>query len=551
MPAFVNCIVVIVAALSCSWAIALAAPSSDFSHYYYFKERRPLHLDASRLAILDSGAVSTNQVRGFLQAAGFEDPTLLKQSLAGWSLFQVASASGTAELVPGSGSSGAESVDELIAELIGKDQDERFFFAPVFTSDFGVIIPTPNLLVQFGAAVTETQIEKLMHELGMGTSSRSPLGTMKNTFVVQPGSRSGVEVLKLANQLALQPEVVAAEADMLFDGRSSFIPNDPNFSASWGLHNTGELGGTPDVDINAPESWDRNTGSGGVFTIIIDTGVDEFHPDLHQLGGIDVTFDEGHGGPVNACDNHGTAVAGFVGSRIDNGLGTVGVAPSAWILSARTFISSLTCDGSWSSLSSWTVDTLNWAQSINARVTNNSNSYGFQSSIIAAKYQETRDAGMVHFGSAGNRAVQEVGWPAALPSVHAITAITSSGNLASFSSWGAEASFTGPGENLFTTDRTGFDGWTRGDYIAGVGGTSYSTPMIAGVAALLISEASSLEPDEVDALLRASSVDLGASGWDPVFGWGLPKGDGALEALDLFSNSFESGDTSKWSSATP
>jgi subtilisin family serine protease len=104
---------------------------------------------------------------------------------------------------------------------------------------------------------------------------------------------------------------------------------------------------------------------------------------------------------------------------------------------------------------------------------------------------------------------------------------------------------------LFTTDRTGSDGWTSGDYAPDVWGTSFSSPMIAGVAALLVSEASSLDADEVDALLRSSALDLGAPGWDQIYGWGLPKAAAALEALDRFADSFESGDTSQWSFSSP
>lgn len=540
---------VLVAACS-SLESALAASSSDFTHYYYFNEERALDLDSNRLAILDAGSSSTARVDRFLRDAGYEAPALAPRPIRGWSFFRLAEASGTPELA-----SGADSVSSTISRLLELDRDERFFFAPVFAGDLGSIVPTRTILVQFRSDLGQAEIVKALDELGVGSLKRSPLGSMENAFEIEAGSRSGIEVLKLANLLAVQPEVVAAEPDMMFEGRSGHIPNDPNFSASWGLHNTGQLGGTPNIDVDGPESWDRNTGSPSVVTVIIDTGVDQNHADLHQLPGVDVTSDGGNGGPVNSCDNHGTPVAGIVGSVMNNGLGTAGVAPDAWIASARTFISvvdpQLDCDEGWSTLSSWTVEALDWAQAMGVRVTNNSNFYNFQSSIIASKYQETRDAGMVHFASAGNSAIPHVEWPASLPSVNAITAIASSGNRASFSSWGAEVAFTGPGDNLFTTDRTGFAGWTTGDYAPNVWGTSFSSPMIAGVAAVLLSEAYSLDADEVDALLRASALDLGAAGWDQIFGWGLPKSSEALEALDFFSDSFESGDTSQWSVSKP
>ena len=57
-------------------------------------------------------------------------------------------------------------------------------------------------------------------------------------------------------------------------------PNDPNFGQMWGLHNTGQTGGMPDADIDAPEAWDTTIGSTEVVVAVIDTGVDYRHPDL-------------------------------------------------------------------------------------------------------------------------------------------------------------------------------------------------------------------------------------------------------------------------------
>jgi len=425
----------------------------------------------------------------------------------------------------------------------------------VFAGRFGSIIPTRKVLVKFDENLGEVEIADVLAEQGAGAMKRFPLGGMMNAFAIEVASRSGIEVLALANRLAVQPEVLTAESNMMFSGRSGHIPNDPSFSESWGHHNTGQLDGTPDMDVDVPEAWERTKGGDFVTTIIIDTGVEQLHPDLHQLFGFDVTDDAGDGGPMNACDNHGTPVAGIVASTIDNNLGTAGVAPEAWIRSIRTFQSvvSTGCNSTpgWETETQWTIDALVFAESLNARVTNNINFYDFQSPSIAQKYQETRDEGMLHFASAGNDAVQHVEYPASLPSVHAVTAISRTGNQASFSSWGAEVTFTAPGDDLFTTDRTGSDGWTSGDYAPDVWGTSFSSPMIAGVAALLVSEASSLDADEVDALLRSSALDLGAPGWDQIYGWGLPKAAAALEALDRFADSFESGDTSQWSFSSP
>ena len=63
----------------------------------------------------------------------------------------------------------------------------------------------------------------------------------------------------------------------MFVGNTSYktgIPNDPFFDQLWGLHNTGQTGGTADADIDAPEAWDVTTGSSAVVVAVIDSGVD-------------------------------------------------------------------------------------------------------------------------------------------------------------------------------------------------------------------------------------------------------------------------------------
>ena len=122
-------------------------------------------------------------------------------------------------------------------------------------------------------------------------------------------------------------------------------PNDPSFSQLWGLHNTGQTGGTNDKDIDAPEAWDLATGDSSIVVAVTDTGVDFSHPDLSSqrwvnpldpMGGGD---DDGNGlvddwsgwdfvnGDNDPFDDHrhGTHVSGTIGASGDNGVGVVGV----------------------------------------------------------------------------------------------------------------------------------------------------------------------------------------------------------------------------------
>lgn len=70
-----------------------------------------------------------------------------------------------------------------------------------------------------------------------------------------------------------------AEPDHLVHAAEVF-PNDPSFPQLRGLHNTGQTGGEPDADMDAPEAWEISTGSSSVVVAVVDTGVDYTHEDL-------------------------------------------------------------------------------------------------------------------------------------------------------------------------------------------------------------------------------------------------------------------------------
>jgi hypothetical protein len=309
---------------------------------------------------------------------------------------------------------------------------------------------------------------------------------------------------------------------MIATGHQDFQPNDPSFSQSWALHNVGQSGGLTGFDLNATAAWDVTLGSSAVVVVIIDSGVDQNHPDINQIGGRNFSGDSPRdttGGPVGQYDNHGTTVAGCVSERANNGLGTSGLAPGVRIASARMG-TSFAKDGSFNFQVSWLVDALNWAQSIGAKVTNNSNSYGITSGAIDSAYSTTRAAGLVHFASAGNKSSGQVDYPASISAVNGVGAVNRFGSLSSFSNSGAGLKFVAPGEQILTTDRGGAAGFVNGDYVM-LSGTSYASPYAAAVAALIFSIHPDWTADQVEQQMQATCRDLGSPGSDTTFGYGL------------------------------
>lgn len=406
------------------------------------------------------------------------------------------------------------------------------FASPVFVGmDGGPLVVTSDILVGFHPSVDAARAEAILAASGAGALIDRNWGGMKGAYRLRSSSRDGYEVLGAANRLAEMPEVAFAEPDMMFTGRNTLIPNDTFFGDIWGIHNTGQFGGVVDRDMDGPEAWDITTGDPSIIVVIIDNGVEPGHPDLNlYLPGFDATGQGGGGAPVNMCDNHGTPVAGCVSSVINNSLGMVGIAPDCRSASARPFISSVPCDGSWSSVASWTVDALTYAESIGARVTNNSNYYGFTSAAINSKYSSTRANGIVHFSSAGNDNSLTITYPANLPTVNAVAALDPDGTLTSFSNRGVGLDFSAPGINVGSTDRTGSAGYVSGDYVM-VQGTSFASPYTAGVAALILTMKPTLTAAQVECVMQRTAVNLGVPGYDTTFGWGFVNAYNGVSAM--------------------
>ena len=520
-------------AISCAGATLNAADLTDASdaaatalpeHYYYFFDTpRALEINTRQIAVLRTDQTTRAAITEPLtRIAGVASDAIETSPVHGWSI-------GHLDATQRAATDLRRMVDDLA------DDPTIAFASPVFLGLYGgPVIITPDVLVQFDPAVTPSDAEQTLADLGVGVVQEQGFGGMDNAYRVRSLSRSGFDALDAANRLAQRDDVIFAEPDVIFKGRSAQAPpNDALFPLQWGLENTGQYSGIAGVDMQALDAWDLEEGDNSVIVVIIDNGVQQDHPDINQRGGDDFTTDNGFGGPMNSCDRHGTAVAGCVSAHKNNAIGVAGVAPGVRIASARCMIADTDCSGSWTSQASWTVSALNWATAIGARVTNNSNGYGFVSSAIHSKYQSTRGDGMVHFASSMNEGSSTIGYPASITTVNAVGSIDSDGDRSSFSNYGVGLAYMAPGRNIQTTDRTGTAGYTSDDYHL-ISGTSFASPYAAGVAALAISATPSLSAIEIEAILSDTALDLGDPGYDTIYGNGLVQArDAVIEALSM------------------
>lgn len=323
-------------------------------------------------------------------------------------------------------------------------------------------------------------------EASLGPDAKS-LGKLRGLEVhvvnVPPGSEEAVVARLRAN-----PYVEFAEVDALRAHEGT--PNDPGFSSEWHL-----------TKIAAPQAWDVATG-GGITIAILDTGVDGSHPDLAALlvPGWNLYDNNSNTSDVYG---HGTSVAGTAAASMNNGIGVAGVAGAARIMPVR-----ISDPSGWAQLST-IAQGLTWAADHGARVANISYYVADSSTVIsAANY--FRSKGGVVATSAGNTGA--LSSTAATSSMFVVAATDSTDARASFSTYGPAVNIAAPGVGIYTT--------ANGGGYRSASGTSFSSPIVAGAAALVLSKRPDYSPAQVDSVLRSTSVDLGTVGTDQYFGAG-------------------------------
>lgn len=377
--------------------------------------------------------------------------------------------------------------------------------SPLFyLSSFAAEPPRPRrahiqdeIIVRFREGVHE--YNKALAHFGLAAKAKKVFKTLRGLELVKlPPGLSVKEAVKLYQQ---HPDVLYAEPNYIV--KSLVSPNDPRFGDLWGLHNTGEAGGTNDADIDAPEAWGITTGSSDVVVAVIDTGVDYNHQDLSANMFRNVTdcnnngVDDDGNGFVDDCygidtanddsnpmddNNHGTHVAGTIGAVGDNSVGVVGVNWDVSIMACKF----LNANGSGTTADA--IDCLDYVKIMKDRGVNivaTSNSWGgggFSQALFDA-IDAHRQRGILFIAAAGNDSGDndtDPHYPSNydLPNVVSVAATTRNDALASFSNFGRRTVHVGaPGSEILST--------TRNNTYSTFNGTSMATPHVAGVAALL------------------------------------------------------------------
>ena len=380
------------------------------------------------------------------------------------------------------------------------------------------------------------------YKAGSSAAARSlHMNRMKATLKKQ-FSKFAVEQWTLPQNMSVEGAVKQLQADPDIEfvepnyrRYPRLLPNDPSFAQQWALQNTGQtindpagsVLGTANADMNLVAAWNTTTGSASVVVAVIDDSVDITHPDLAANiwintgeianNGID---DDGNGyiDDVNGWDflnsdndpsadvgiipteGHGSSVAGCIGAVGNNGVGISGVSWNVKIMPLKFAFDVA------SELAAMQYAIDNGAHIINA-------SWGGAQFSVAESggVQLLQNAGILLVAAAGNNDTNNdfvPDYPSSLlnPNVLAVAASSPTDTLSTWSHYGATSvDVAAPGESTYTTGSS-----VLGTPYKYMTGSSFSSPYVAGIAALIKANNPAATYQEIKGRMLAS-VDLQAT----------------------------------------
>lgn len=413
------------------------------------------------------------------------------------------------------------------------------------------------------ARVTSARAATLSTRTGLALRAGSPVGT--RTQVV---TSEELDSEALAARLAVDGDVEFAVPDRRV--RLNAAPNDPLYGP--GLGGNGPAAGqwylrAPEGEvlaaIDAESAWNVTAGSPGVVVAVLDTGVRYDHPDLatNLLPGFDMiedtyTANDGSGRDADASDPgdwvsdydiaehldcgasdpspsswHGTGVAAVIAALTNNGTGMAGVARNVRVQPVRVL-------GKCGGYDSDIIAGMRWAAGLSvpgigtnptpARVINMSlGGAGACGPAYTNAMSEVIAQGVTVVVAAGNAAGHAIGAPGNCPGAITVAGVRHVGTKVGFSNLGSEVAISAPAGNCVNTDpgsaclypiltasNTGREGPEEHAYSDAYNvtvGTSFSTPLVSGTVALMLSAQPTLTPAQIRSTLRGSARPFPAS----------------------------------------
>jgi serine protease len=331
-------------------------------------------------------------------------------------------------------------------------------------------------------------------------------------------------------------------------GGATLTPNDTYYGLQWHY-----------PLMRLPQAWSISTGDNALIYAVIDTG-ETAHPDLdgRQIPGYDFILDpasaddgngldadptdEGDGNGLSPSSFHGTHVAGTIGAETNNSQGVAGVTWSGKLMHLRALGIGGGTDFDIANAILYAARLPNNSGTLPAEradVINMSIGGAGASSTTSNAVSQARNAGCVLVAASGNENTQTPSYPAAYTGVIAVGAVDPNAVRAPYSNYGSWLDVVAPGGVSSDGDGNGYPdsvlSTLMDDSMQPVTpvyvfyqGTSMACPHVAGLVGLLLSVDPLLTPTQVEALMTSTATDLGSTGKDNFYGYGLVNAEQAL-----------------------
>ncbi len=297
---------------------------------------------------------------------------------------------------------------------------------------------------------------------------------------------------------------------------ADFIPNDPGY-----LSNQVQYMNM----IKVPYAWDNGFFGNNVRVAVLDTGVDLNHPDI--AGSIVDTADYTGSGTIKEVSPHGTSVSGVVAAGINNGIGVAGVSKADVVM-----LKVVHSTGKISNVLAAMYDAVTKydCKIINLSLTFTSSSGEIPTDQVKSfndAVDEVYEKGAIVIAAAGNDAKKgnPKSYPASCDHVISVAAVDKNEEWADFSCYNDMVDVAAPGVSLYLPVDT--ESHSSGYGFAS--GTSFASPHVAAVAAMLMGQYPDMTCDDFADAIAATSKDLGEEGRDDKYGYGLLNVEGLFD----------------------
>jgi subtilisin family serine protease len=388
------------------------------------------------------------------------------------------------------------------------------------TRNFG----RPEVLVKFKSGVSRETIAGLTARLNDRIEDRIENAAGWESIDDLDNADAAALVAEYSQLAAVEyaePNFEIQIPDAFDTAREPVLPHDPQFKFQWALANSGQRGGKQGADISATLAWATTTGAGDVVVAVLDSGVDYTHEDLRsnmwtrpadmapyqdaELGTVDDL--KGYNAIDSATDpmddnGHGTHCAGIIGAEGENNLGIAGVNWKVEIMPLK-FMNA----GGFGTTKD-AIEAINYVierkkAGVNVRIISASWGSTQKSRALGDIIRKAYENDILFVAAAGNASTnndRSPHYPSSydVPNVVSVAALDRHDNLASFSNYGPKSvAIAAPGVDILST-------WLGNNYEE-KSGTSMATPVVSGVAALIVAQNPGISVDDLRKRLMDST----------------------------------------------